>query len=157
MNKNFCEKFDCDYDRYYMIQAGGGNDLKEISYYTGKPFQRGYNIFSRFTRSYALPFLKYFGKKSVKLGKNLLQDVLAGEEPKEAFKTNLKRTANETINDVKKIINQKGSRRKRKKKLKIKKIRNKRKLKKSKKRNLNHSKKRSRKRKSKKRYKNIFN
>ena len=111
-NYKFCQIHRCDYNKYYSIQAGGSFDPNEISFYTGKPYQRGYGIFSTFGTKYALPFFRYFGRKAMKFGKNVLTDVLNGEETKSVLKSNLKRSANETIDDIKDKLNQKGKRRK---------------------------------------------
>ena len=124
-NKYFCSDKNCDYDKYYLVQAGGSLDLNEISFYTGKPFQRGYGVFSNFGKKYALPFLRYFGKKAFNYGKNVLSDVLKGEEPKSVLRSNLKRSANEAIDDMKTLINQKGKRRKIKKRNKKRKFKKK--------------------------------
>ena len=116
MNYNkFCDVYDCSYDDYYISQAGGGNPNEIMSFYRGVPYQRGFNFFTRFGKKYGLPLLKYLGKKAFNLGKNVAQDFISGEEPKSLLKNNLKRTANETIDDVKNLINQSGKRRRRKK------------------------------------------
>jgi hypothetical protein len=66
MRKSFvCNEIYCDYDKYYISQAGGRYDHNEISYYSGKPFQRGYNIFTRLGKRYAVPFLKKLGLKTL--------------------------------------------------------------------------------------------
>ena len=114
MNNNFdfCAKFDCDYDKYYLIQAGGSQDLKEISYYTGRPYQRGYNPFTKFARNYGIPVLNYLKNKTMKFGKNFIQEILSGEDIKVAAKNNLKRSINESLDDLKDKVQQTGNRRK---------------------------------------------
>ncbi len=47
-----CGSF-CDYEKYYLIQAGGARD--DILYYSGIPYQRGSNIF--FIMANGLEFL----------------------------------------------------------------------------------------------------
>ena len=149
MNNNFdfCTNFDCDYDKYYLIQAGGSQDLKEISYYTGRPFQRGYNPFTKFARNYGIPILKYLKNKTMKFGKNFIQEILSGEDIKVSAKNNLKRTINESLDDLKDKVQQTGNRRNISKRKIIKRIR---------KKSIKGGKK-IKKRKSYKRYKNKIN
>lgn len=163
MNK-ISDVYDTTYDDYYINQAYNqyGTGSNEIhTYFRGKPYQRGYNFFYNFSKKYALPFLKYFGKKAFNYGKNVVEDVIKGNDPKSALKRNLKTSVNETIDDAKKMLNkQTGSRRRRKTKRKSKKkpIR-KSKPKKSIKKKRSKKKKISKKRKSRKRkrrVKNIF-
>ena len=111
-NFEFCSNFDCDYNKYYSIQAGGNLDLKEISYYTGKPYQRGYNSFTKFARNYGIPILNYLKNKTLSFGKNFLHEILSGEDPKQSIKNNLKRTLNESLDDIKTKISQTGKKRK---------------------------------------------
>jgi hypothetical protein len=73
-----CKENNCDYDNYYILQAGGAYNQNEITYYSGQPFQRGYNIFTRFGKRYAVPFLKKLGKKALDLGSGVLRDIFGG-------------------------------------------------------------------------------
>ena len=41
---DFCKNLICDYEKYYLNQIGGKILDNEISFYSGKPFQRGYNL-----------------------------------------------------------------------------------------------------------------
>jgi hypothetical protein len=111
-----CNESDCDYEGYYLSQTGYGNNLDEISYYSGLPFQRGYNILTRFGSRFAIPFLKYAGKKTLETGKNIIKDILSGTDLKAAIKSNLKRLASDALSDASQTINQSGSKAKRRKK-----------------------------------------
>ena len=156
MNYNkFCDIYDCSYDNYYVSQAGGGNPNEILSFYRGVPYQRGFNFFTRFGKKYAVPLLKYLGKKAFSYGKNVAQDILAGEDPKDSLKKNLKRSANETIDDVKNVLNQTGKRRRKKRIIKRKRINRKPTKKKRRVKNKVKIKKKSR-RVRRKRRKNIF-
>jgi hypothetical protein len=115
-NFEICNESDCDYDSYYISQTGYGSNLDEISYYSGLPFQRGYNILTRFGSRFAIPFLKYAGKKTLERGKNIIKDVLSGADFKAAIKSNLKRLGSESLSDASEMVNQSGSRVKRLKK-----------------------------------------
>ena len=120
LKSDFCKYYDCNYDKYYKTQAGGGNDFDEISFYTGKPYQRGH-IFTKFGQKYAIPLLKYLGLKTWNYGKNVFRDIVSGKDPKTSFKRNLKGTIVDTLDDIKTHINQTGTnRRKRKRKSKSK-------------------------------------
>lgn len=99
------------YEKYYLNQIGGGNDQDHLTFYTGRPFQRGFNIFTRIGKKYGLPLLKYFGKKAFDYGKNVIEDINSGENIKSSIKKNLKRSAHDTLEDVDKMINQSGKRR----------------------------------------------
>jgi hypothetical protein len=111
-----CNESDCDYDSYYLSQTGYGSNSNEISYYSGLPFQRGYNMLTRFGSRFAIPFLKYAGKKTLETGKNIIKDILSGADFKAAVKSNLKRLASESLSDASEMVNQSGSRVKRRKK-----------------------------------------
>jgi hypothetical protein len=111
-----CNESDCDYDSYYLSQTGYGSNSNEISYYSGLPFQRGYNILTRFGSRFAIPFLKYAGKKTLETGKNIIKDILSGADFKATVKSNLKRLASESLSDASEMVNQSGSRVKRRKK-----------------------------------------
>ncbi len=115
-NFEICNESDCDYDSYYISQKGYGSNWDEISYYSGLPFQRGYNILTRFGSRFAIPFLKYAGKKTLERGKNIIKDVLSGADFKAAIKSNLKRVASESLSDASEMLNQSESRVKRLKK-----------------------------------------
>lgn len=111
-NKNYLKNFIYDYENYYLNQIGGKILDEQISYYSGKPFQRGYN-FKSIGKKYFFPLLKYLAKKGWNLGKSFIEDISTGEDPKESMKKNLKRVASETLEDISSRLVQKGKRRKR--------------------------------------------
>lgn len=117
MNRRNFNFYDDRYDIYYLSQAnqqnqfGDGLESEQLSFYRGKPWQRGFgNIFSRFGEAYGIPLLKYFGKKLFNYGLDVANDVNSGENLKESLKKNLKRKANVTLDDVKSKIQQGQSR-----------------------------------------------
>ena len=82
------------YDTHYKTQIGGG-------FYTGVKRQYGYGLGGLFSKlgRYVLPLLKpvakTIGKQVVRSGTLLADDILNGQNPKLAFKKNLKRGAKE--------------------------------------------------------------
>lgn len=64
-----------DCRHYYCMQAGGGN------YFQGVRYQRGSGFFGDIFRS-ALPLMrkagKYFGKKILRAGGNVISDIASG-------------------------------------------------------------------------------
>lgn len=122
-NYNF---YDDRYDIYYLSQAsqqnqlGNGLDNEQLSFYRGKPFQRGFgNIFTRFGKAYGIPLLKYVGKKLFNYGLDVANDIKSGENLKESMKKNIKRTANEALEDIKSKIQEGKSRKVRYKRRRI--------------------------------------
>lgn len=123
--KNF-NLYDDKYDIYYLSQAsqqnqiGNGLENDQLSFYRGKPWQRGFgNIFTRFGKAYGIPLLKYVGKKLFNYGLDVANDIKAGQNIKDSLKKNIKRTAADTLDDVKSKIQQGQSRKKRNKRRKI--------------------------------------
>ena len=55
--------------------------------------------------------MKYLAKKGWDFGKNFLNDLSSGEEPKSSMKKNLKRVASETLDDISSSLIQRGKRR----------------------------------------------
>lgn len=90
-----CTRRYCDYDSYYLDQAGGKLD---ISYYSA-PYQRGSGFWSDLGTKYALPALKYLYQHGIKFGKDLFTDISEGKDLKESVKTNLKRRGAEGLKD----------------------------------------------------------
>jgi len=128
-----------DFDNYYVHQSGTGlSGFEGLRYH-----QVGGSFFGRLFRGAILPLLKYVGKKAVKTGVNVADDMLDGKNYKEAIKGNLKDVAKTMTSDAKKRLqkNQKGTGRKRKRrspkipqtKPKLKKVRRRRKQSKRKK------------------------
>ena len=103
----------CDYDSYFLDQAGGNLD---IAYYKAFPYQRGYGRFSQFFKRYGIPAGKYLLQHAIEFGKNLYNDVREGKDVKESLKTNVRKQASSAINDIgaRVMPSQKGSGRRRK-------------------------------------------
>jgi len=138
-----CTRRFCDYNQYYLDQAGGKLD---ISYYSA-PYQRGHGVFSNLAKRYALPALKYLFQHGIKLGRDLFSDLSEGKDVKESLKTGLKRRAAEGLKDFGEKVADKlsGSGLRKKPRLNIKrKSKSKRKIKSKTKRNKKSSNQRSR-------------
>lgn len=103
----------CDYENYYLNQAGGRSD--QILIYKGRPFQRGSGWFSNFAVRYGVPMLKFIGKQALSAGRDVVQDVLQGKDFKSSVKYNLKKRAGESLKEIGDKITQSGSGRKRRK------------------------------------------
>jgi len=97
----------CDYESYYLVQAGKGKS--QIEYYKGVPFQRGYNIFLKYGQRYGIPVLKYLAKTIFNTGQDIVKDIVSGEDPKSAVIKNLKQKASETLQNLAQKIDQSGS------------------------------------------------
>jgi hypothetical protein len=109
------EGYSCDYETYFLKQAGG-----EINYKTNLPNQRGYNWFGRNLGRYGhyvKPTLKYLGKKLYNVGVDVIRDVAEGSKLREAFKKQLPKTGKEIAKELftkgATIMSQTGSLRKR--------------------------------------------
>ena len=100
-NKHFC-----DYDNYFVDQAGGNLD---IAYYRGMPYQRGYGRFSSFARRFGIPAMKYLFKHGLEFGKNLYSDIREGKDVRESLKSNLKKRVSSTLQDIDEKIKQSGT------------------------------------------------
>ena len=96
----------CDYDKYFIDQAGGSLD---IAYYRGNPYQRGYGRFSSFARRFGIPAMKYLFKHGLEFGKNLYSDIREGKDVKESIKSNLKKRLSSTLQDIDSKIAQSGT------------------------------------------------
>ena len=103
----------CDYDAYFLDQAGGKLD---IAYYKAFPYQRGYGRFSQFFKRYGIPAGKYLLKHAIDFGKNLFSDVREGKDLKESLKTNARKQAASAIHNLGERVmpSQRGSGRRRK-------------------------------------------
>ena len=101
---------------YYTIKYQTGNGLKP---FRGPAFQRGYGLggfFKGLARSFA-PVLKQglarVGKKALKTGVQVFQDVSQGKSVKESIKRRGKQNINEMFTDIRGEIKDKLNSRKR--------------------------------------------
>jgi hypothetical protein len=101
-----CTKNYCDYDRYFIDQAGGNLD---IAYYRPLSYQRGYGRFSSIAKRFGIPALKYLFKHGVEFGKNLYTDIRDGKHLKDSLKSSLLKRASSALGDLDKKISQSGS------------------------------------------------
>lgn len=87
-----------DCHHYYCMQAGRGNTG---TYFQGVRYQRGGGFFQNIFRS-AAPLMiragKYFGKKILKAGSNVMSDVASGSSLKDSARTRF-REASKNIKD----------------------------------------------------------
>lgn len=101
-----------DCDSYYCNQLGGGGP-----YFHGINHQRGYGFFggiARFLRPIAFAAGKYFGKKLLKTGGNVMSDVAGGRSLKESAKSRFRETGKNIKDDfVRKLQSGSGIKRKR--------------------------------------------
>lgn len=116
-------------ESYYTVNYQTGNGLKA---FRGPAFQRGYGLggfFKGLARSFA-PVLKQglakVGKKALKAGVQVFQDVSQGKSLKQSIKSRGKQNIEEMFTDIrggikdkltsrKRAVNAKGSRKKKKK------------------------------------------
>src|SRR5882762_4621808 len=95
------------YVDYYINQAGTG-----ISGFVGTRYQRGNGFFGRIFRKIK-PALKYITKKGIRAAANIGQDILDGENFTESSKKHFENTARlmaqDGINKLHEIADQKGS------------------------------------------------
>ena len=101
---------------FYTSSYQNGNGIQS---FRGPTLQRGYGLggfFKGLARSFA-PVLKrglvHAGKKAVKTGIQVLQDVSSGKSFKKAIKERGKQNINEMVSDIKSEIKQNASTRKR--------------------------------------------
>lgn len=88
--------YNCNFGPYYHSQAGTG-----LAIYKGLPHQRGHGLFSNVFRRFGIPLLKYIGKTSLPVVKQLGEDIfLNRQDPKEAIKKNLKAVGKRVAQDV---------------------------------------------------------
>jgi hypothetical protein len=116
MRKPYCTGH-CNFRSYYHDQAGSGQGI--INVYRGAPYQRGHG-FGSFFKRFGIPLLSYLGKRVFKVGRDVAQDVFAGnQQPKEAIKRRLKEHGKDLGLDVlekaKEKLSQLGTGRKRRK------------------------------------------
>ena len=95
----------CDYDNYFIDQAGGKLD---IAYYKA-PYQTGRGRFSAIARKYGIPAMKYLFRHGYEFGKSLFTDVREGKDIKESMKSNLRKRTASAIHDLGEKISQSGS------------------------------------------------
>ena len=101
-----CSRNFCDYDNYYVDQAGGNLD---ISYYRGSPYQRGYGVISNLSKRYGIPVLKYLFKHGMTAGKDIYSEWASGKNIRQAAKSSLKKRASSVMKDLGERIEQSGS------------------------------------------------
>ena len=89
------------YNRYYRMQAGG-----ELPVYSGRPIMGGYGLGGIFSSGLRMvtPFLKKvgktLGKKALKTGVSIANDVLSGKNLKTSLKENVSATGKTLLKDV---------------------------------------------------------
>jgi hypothetical protein len=149
-----CKKDICNYNNYYLDQAGGKLD---ISYYRGQPYQRGYGAISTYAKRYGIPVLKYLLKQGFNTGRDIFNDLREGKKFSHSAKLNLKRRAGTILKDLGENIEQAGSGLRKKPKLIKKHRKHKKKINTKQTVKVNRRKKKSKSNKSKsKKYKDIF-
>lgn len=96
-------------DHYCAAQTGG-------YFASAYPIQRGYGFFSALRR-FAIPILKktgkYFGKRLLATGQNILEDIDQGQSFKEAARNRFLESAHNIKDDVIRKIQTGGNKRKR--------------------------------------------
>ena len=100
-----CSRNYCDYDKYFYDQAGGNLD---ISYYSSKPYQRGYGRFSQIARKFGIPAMKYLFKHGIEFGKDLYRDIRAGSDVKTSIDKSMRKRASSALKDLDEKISQSG-------------------------------------------------
>ena len=120
-SKYYCNQAKCGlgnsatYATHYTRQIGGG-------FYSGVKRQQGYGLggllakLGRFVLPILKPVAKSIGRQALKSGAQMAGDILEGQNPKQAFKRNLKQGAKELFVKAvgKKNPPRKGNKRKRK-------------------------------------------
>lgn len=89
-----------DCQHYYCMQAGGGNSG---SYFQGVRYQRGGGWFQQIYRSISPLMMKagkYFGKKLLRAGSNVMSDVASGSSLKDAARTRFLETSKNIRDDL---------------------------------------------------------
>lgn len=89
---------DCQY--YYCMQAGRGNTG---TYFQGVRYQRGGGFFQNIFRS-AAPLMiragKYFGKKLLRAGSNVMSDIASGSSLKDSARTRFREATKNIKEDL---------------------------------------------------------
>ena len=101
-----CSRNFCNYDNYYVDQAGGNLD---ISYYRGSPYQRGYGVITNLAKRYGIPVLKYLLKHGMTAGKDIYSEWTSGKDIRKAAKSSLRKRASSVMKDLGERIEQSGS------------------------------------------------
>lgn len=97
------------FSNHYTSQIGGG------PFYTGVRKQQGYGLggllskLGRFVLPLIKPVAKSIGKQVLKSGAQFAGEILAGEDPKQSFKRNLKQGAKALFVKGKKNIQKKAA------------------------------------------------
>ena len=85
------------FERHYKTQIGGGG------FYSGVKYQQGYGLGGLFSKlgRFVIPLLKpvakSIGKQVVRSGTQLADDILNGQNPKQAFKKKFEAGCKRTI------------------------------------------------------------
>lgn len=89
-----------DCQHYYCMQAGRGNTG---TYFQGVRYQRGGGFFQNIFRS-AAPLMiragKYFGKKLLRAGSNVMSDIASGSSLKDSARTRFRETTKNIKDDL---------------------------------------------------------
>lgn len=107
MRRTYCPN-DCDYQRYYLHQAGGG--FSDIKIFRGSPYQRGYGI-GTIVKRFGIPLIQFLGKHLLSTGMSIGSDLLANRRPnvkKELIK-GTKAAAKEGLTKLSSAIDQVGT------------------------------------------------
>lgn len=91
-----------NFTSHYINQAGNG--FSDIEVYRGAPYQRGYGFGSTIAR-FAIPIVKFLGKKLLKAGVDIGSDLLL----KRGFKESVKQRGKETLKGIAKDSLEKAS------------------------------------------------
>ena len=106
---------DCDFARYYSVQAGNG--FSDINVFRGTPYQRGYGIGSVFKR-FGIPLVKFLGRHLLNTGLNVGGEIAATrsfnrDNIRKRLRENVKHAAKDGLSELSNYIDQQGDGRKR--------------------------------------------
>lgn len=82
------------YTEYYINQAGSG-----LTFFEGRPYQRGHGFFGDLWSHILKPLGKYIGKKAISTGTKIGTDLMSGQDPMVAIKSNLKEAGQDMFED----------------------------------------------------------
>ena len=97
-----------DCRRYYCLQAGGGNT---DAYFQGVRYQRGGGFFQNIFRSNAPLMMKagkYFGKRLLNVGSNVVSDITSGNSLKDSARSRFREEAENIKDDLFQKLQQRG-------------------------------------------------
>lgn len=81
------------YETYYLNQAGSG-----MATYTGVRYQKRNGFFGRLISGFAMPLLKYFGKRGLEAAGNVVSEIK--QNPDMKMKDILKSTAKRSLSQI---------------------------------------------------------